>query len=862
MKPIRDSLPESPFRYYGGMNRERLHKPLHPALVVGFWVLAALALRLFLITRESLWWDEYASHVYLNAPSLLDFLRLNRTLDPLTLPVYYVFEYLWTHYVYDSVISLRLMSIGIGLATLPLVYVMGKRLYGVRAGYVAVALMAVSPVHIHHSQGIRMYVVFIFLAAALMWSFLRLLERSSMRSWLLHGFVSLLLYWTHPFACLAPAVIGAFLLINCRRRFGLFWRWTCLQIVLFLPTVVYLSSVRFWPTDSTSKWIESPSLASLGADLFFDDISAFHWQFRLGDFAQRLGAGRMALDVAFAALIGMLLLYSGVRYVWRSKDLAMDGARDPHLLLVIWLLLPPLLLFVLSWIVRPCMFPRYTVHCSIPLYLLLGGAVTSLSRKRLSMALGALLVAGMFLQWLWLQPGPQRTDWRSAGLFLRERAVDGDVVVVESFLWRDVFVHNLKYMAGGALPLPVAAAEKRPLLAAQAVLCAGMLPEYDPSGRKPHIWAVIAMDYFDSGVPVEFEHVLQRFEMPFERWVFPAVRSVFVYRIDALQTPQVRTMADLFAQWEKVSGEAEPENGDLDHNVMQAFGDLAVELALYGHSKMALDILDGVFSKSSFAKQIYGNLYQAIETGGDIISRAAAIKYLWDGYGFRENGQPAYAREAFEKAVALDPDHATANLELGFEYCQLGEYQKAVEVLDRAVRQDGRYNVARNLVEALHSGRDVEKTFEAVQAYRQGILEQSRGRYAEAATWLRKAAATDPRLDDAHTSLVFVLIIERKLDEAQRALDNYLKSDDTPSPGAFGLQAAIYIARGEPDKALEYADKAFSADAGYAREFGPFFNALLREKNLAKTLAEMDRLKARGTDLYPLLYENVLNLLH
>ena len=44
------------------------------------------------ITAESAWWDEYTSVMHLDAPSLGRFLSLNRTLDPLTLPLYYTLE--------------------------------------------------------------------------------------------------------------------------------------------------------------------------------------------------------------------------------------------------------------------------------------------------------------------------------------------------------------------------------------------------------------------------------------------------------------------------------------------------------------------------------------------------------------------------------------------------------------------------------------------------------------------------------------------------------------------------------------------------------------------------------------------------
>lgn len=842
------------------MDRQRTHTTLHPALALGIWMLVALLLRLFHITRESLWWDEYTSHVYLGASSLPEFLSLNRTLDPLTLPAYYCLEYLWTHYVQNSVLSLRLMSIAIGLATMSLVYALGRRLYGSRAGLVTAALLALSPVHIHHSQGIRMYVLFVFLVVAVAWSFVRLLDRPRPGWWLLHGLVSVLLYWTHPFAGLVPAVFGAFLLLRYRSRKWLFWCWTLFQSLLFAPTVIYLATVRFWPAASTSAWIEKPSLRALLADLFFDDIAAFHWQFRMGVFAQYLGSLRIGVDVLFAAFIaGMLLLFFLRMRRGHAAGRDPEPDRELTLLAVLWLVLPPVMLFALSLVVRPCMFPRYTVHCIVPLYLLLGGAVASLKTPFKQRFLAGTLLALMALQWLWLQPGPQRTDWRSAGLFLHEQTTKDDIVLVESLLWRDVFQHNLKHLTPGLLEAPVAAAEETGLLAAQSALCLGMLGKEDPGD----LWVVIALRFFESGPPVIYEQYLKRWGISFKRWFFPAVREVYVYR---LNRPEPGTLPDsmeaLFAQWDKVQPDKPIVPGEVDARTKEAFGDLAMALAEKGRVDMARKVLEGLFVRDEFSRQLFGNILAALNTGVALQSRVDAVRALWQGYGFRGNGQTRHACRAFEKAVALDPRHAVANLELGFESLDLGRNAEAADAFERAASDDGRYRILGNLVKALRTNGDVDGAFEAVQAYRQGILEQSRGHLDAAAILLRRAVAADPHLDDAHTSLAFVLIVQRKIEEAQQVLGAYVNEVPSPSPGAYGLLAVTYMARNELDKAVECADRAIAMDEAYARQFGPLFQALFHERSLEKTRAALDTLKGEGMDLYPLLYDYALHLLH
>jgi len=844
------------------MNGASTNKAFHPVVVVSFWMAVAFLLRIFGISHESLWWDEYTSHVYLDSPTLADFLWMNRTLDPLTLPVYYCLEYLWTHYVTGSVYGLRLLSIFIGLATLPMVYGLGRRIYGRRAGYVATALLALSPVHIHHSQSIRMYVVFVFLAVAAVFSFLRLLERPGWRPWLLHGMVSILLYWTHPFAGLIPAALGCFLLLRYRSRTVVFWGWTLLQALLFAPTLFYLSTVRFWPKDSTSLWIMKPGFGALLADLFFDDVSAFHWQFRLNDFAQRVAAGRLALDVLFAVLILFLLLRALRECLYRTKSPTDQAVREQKLLLVVWLLLPPLMLFVVSYLLRPCMFPRYTVHCIIPLYLLAGGAVTSIKSTVWNRTLIACLIGSMFLQWLWLQPGPQRTDWRTAGILLHEEAGGEDIVLVENFLWRDVFTHNLNHLTKGPLPLPVAAGGTQQILAAQAALCTGTLAKQASAGHSPHVWAVLALGYFDPGWPAAFEQCLHAWGISFERRALPSIRKIALYKLTSTSTVPVATMEELFAQWRNLSEPAASWDGSLDHTTLQSFGDLASELALHGRPQMARGILDALFSfEHSPARDIYGNLYAALETGGDVMQQTAAVKKLWMGYGFRENGQTEYACRAFKEAVSHDGRYALACFELGKEYYDLRRYHEAAEAFALAAAADGRYHMLDSLVRALRTGGRIEEAFEAVQTYREGIGAQSRGEYEAASRLLRQAAAADPHLDDAYTSLAFVLIVQRKIEETREVLNAYLALDGTPAPGAYGLLAVVYIARNELDKALEYAEKAFTMDESYARQFSPFFYAFLRDRDYNKTVEAMEALKAEGVDLYPLVYEYVAHLL-
>lgn len=821
---------------------------------LSFWITMGLFFRLYGITRESLWWDEYASHVYLNAPSLLEFLSLNRTLDPLSLPAYFTLEYLWTQYVHDSVLSLRLMSVTVGLFTLPFVYDLGRRLYGPWAGFTATGLMAMSPVHVHHSQGIRMYVLFIFLAVLVVWSFIRATETARKRYWLVHGTASVLLYWTHPFALLIPAVISIFLLLRHQWRIQRYWRWCLIQLLLLLPSAVYLSSVRFWPQEATQRWLEHPSFGALLADLFFDDISMFQWQFRFSTIAEKLGNLRLALDIVFTAII-VILLVTWLYRIWTRPQ----THHTYNLLLLIWLLLPPIVLFGVSWVIRPCMFPRYTAHCTIPLYVMLSGALHTFQNRLGRILIATSLLAGMMLQWLWLQPGPQRTDWRSAGLFLHNSTTSKDIVLVQGLLTRDVFQHNLEYLTPGPLDAPMAAAETPALLAAQSALCLGML-EQDPPAT---VWVVIALHYFDPGPPVIYEQLLEQWGIPFQRWFFPAITEIYVYRLKPpVHTQLPKSLAELFEKWDKVESKGPRLPGTLGGYEQEAFGDLALVVTSKGRKEMALQLFDDLFAWDVYCKELFGNVYTALRDDADCNSRIQAVRALWQGFGFRQNGQNAHARRAFLQSVTLDPGHAIAHVELGHTELDMGHYKSAADAFEHAAQLDAQFRVYAHLVEALrHHPEFVPARLKSVRLYRQHILELSQGRLEEASISLQKAVTEDPDWGSAHTSLVFVLLAQRRLDEAQEALNRYFELINPPAPGAFGLQAVLYIARTELDKASECVEKAIQLDPEYGKQFGPLFFAILREKNFQNAIKELDTIKEQGIDLYPLLYEDIKRLL-
>ena len=117
-------------------------------------ILLALGLRLTRLLFQPLWWDEGWS-LYFATSNIGKMLEL--TAIDIHPPFYYLLLHLWIGICGPSPTSIRLLSVLIGTATVPLLYVIGRQLLGDKGGLLAAFLLAVSPFHIYYSQEVRMY---------------------------------------------------------------------------------------------------------------------------------------------------------------------------------------------------------------------------------------------------------------------------------------------------------------------------------------------------------------------------------------------------------------------------------------------------------------------------------------------------------------------------------------------------------------------------------------------------------------------------------------------------------------------------------------------------------------------------------
>jgi len=103
-------------------------------------------------------------------------------------PLYYLLLRLWVGLLGDSVVSFRAFSVLAGLLVIPLGYWLGVELFGSRrAGWLAAALLAVSPFHVLYSQQARPYSFWTATIVISCIALLRALRLARRRDWALYG---------------------------------------------------------------------------------------------------------------------------------------------------------------------------------------------------------------------------------------------------------------------------------------------------------------------------------------------------------------------------------------------------------------------------------------------------------------------------------------------------------------------------------------------------------------------------------------------------------------------------------------------------------------------------------------------------
>ncbi|WP_448573067.1 glycosyltransferase family 39 protein [Trichothermofontia sp.] len=203
--------------------------------------------------------------------TVLDTIRSLAVQEPNHSPLYFVLARFWMQIFGSSTWVLRSFSVVTSILSLPLMYGLARELYpDRRMGVMALALLAVSPLHVLYAQEARPYSLWVGMTLLASWTLLRALRQRQPQAWVAFSLATLLALYTYPFA-LFIAVGQALYVGLLRAQSQGAWR-SCLlalavALVGFSPWLVALirngqrgAQLAAWQTQNPAHGIPELSL--------------------------------------------------------------------------------------------------------------------------------------------------------------------------------------------------------------------------------------------------------------------------------------------------------------------------------------------------------------------------------------------------------------------------------------------------------------------------------------------------------------------------------------------------------------------------------------------------------------------------
>ena len=369
------------------------------------------------LATQGMWLDE-AFSVWMARLSMGDLFHWITRIDQHP-PLYYLLLHGWMQLAGDSEAGVRSLSVLLGAATVPAIYLLTRRLLSVPSAIAAALLLAFAPFHVRFAQETRMYTLYSFNATVALLGLAYIITGDARRRWwTLYIAFSALTLLSHNTAVLfwvaVNAGVGAAAL-NARMRID--------AGGLTLP--------------SLRAWLSAQALILL---LWLPWLPSFYTQARAVDNEFWIQPPTAQAIVATAqTLVAWFVMPTAVS-IWAAAAVALVMAivalrRRPALLALLLLLVAtPFALELLVSLRRPIFYDRTLIWTTIPLYVLLAAGVRRWRGWQIAPAAVAAVAIGVLLYgnymslqnyYAWFR----KEQWREAAAWLAQRTQPGDMLI-------------------------------------------------------------------------------------------------------------------------------------------------------------------------------------------------------------------------------------------------------------------------------------------------------------------------------------------------------------------------------------------------------------------------------------------------
>ena len=220
-------------------------------------VAVGAAVRFASLGQQSYHHDEVITAMRVLSGSFGDMLHAVRVSES-NPPLYYVLAWPWAQLFGTTEFGLRSLSAVLGVATIPVGYLIGRQLASRRAGLILAAIVALDPMLIWYSQEARSYALLVFFGALSLLFFVRVLDSRRGRDLALWALSSALALCSHYFAFFPVAIEAVWLLWALRES----WRPVLAAVAAVAATgAALLPLLAAQVNPSHIGWIEDSPLS-------------------------------------------------------------------------------------------------------------------------------------------------------------------------------------------------------------------------------------------------------------------------------------------------------------------------------------------------------------------------------------------------------------------------------------------------------------------------------------------------------------------------------------------------------------------------------------------------------------------------
>lgn len=354
--------------------------------------------------------------------------------------LYLTMAHYWFGIFGQSEFATRSLSVIFGIASIPLIYIVGRRLFNQKVGLISAFIMALSVYQIYYSQELRYYALFQFLTLASFYFYIRLLSSKSFTDTALYIISTALVFYSHDIGVLVIPVQNIYLLLRYKTLRTMVYRWIITQFIVLAsisPKLIFTFTTDV-VGESGPNWITEPDIWAPVYTIYrFLGVNVDFIYFVYG-------------CAALLVLLAAIALYIYIPGIWKEKKPRDKktisrklhwAPKSETILILLWLIVPIAFVYIASFIFKPMYLVRYLILTAPACYILAALLIDKIKKPVLTAIILIIFVflnlPGHYIQYT----GSFRENWRGMIDYIHQNHdVDKTLILIptenkKSFKW-------------------------------------------------------------------------------------------------------------------------------------------------------------------------------------------------------------------------------------------------------------------------------------------------------------------------------------------------------------------------------------------------------------------------------------------